>query len=341
MCYQPLHGFQIGTHPSGKPKYKILGGNVTWHRCGKGSDTPGLILYDYVEIPCGKCIQCRLNYSKDWANRCMLEAQQHKKNYFVTLTYDPAHLPTKQLVDSDSGEMFYHGTLEPTDLTKFIKRLRRHFEYNYNHDNIRFYACGEYGEHTDRPHYHAIIFNLPLNDLEELCTTAQGNKLYLSKTIEEIWGKGNISVGEVTWETCAYTARYIMKKQKGQTKGLVRLHNDELAELETEFTRMSRRPGIAFDYYEKYKDEIYKNDEIIFKGRKGKAEVVKPGKYYDRMFDLDNPEYMKAIKERRREAAENALKIKLEKTTLSKKEYRALEERNKEESIKKLVRKAF
>lgn len=337
MCFSPLHGFQIGTHESGKPNYKIVGGDVNWLRCPKEGDTPGLIIYKYIEIPCGKCIDCRLKYSREWADRCMLEANKHKDNYFLTLTYDDYNMPLKSLVDNETGEIFHHGNLDKQALPKFFKKLRRHYEYNYNHEGIRFYACGEYGSTTDRPHYHAIIFNLPIYDLVEFTKTKTGDTLYLSETLSKIWGNGHIMIGKVTWDTCAYTARYIMKKQKGDTAGKVLLSNGKYADLQCEFTNMSRSPGIAREYYEENKDNIYKNDEIILPGDK-KARVVKPSKYYDRLYDLENPEYMKLLKEKRKESAERAEKITLSKTNLSKKEYLELKERNKKEAVKRLVR---
>ena len=164
------------------------------------------IIKDYVEIPCGKCIGCRLAYSKEWANRCVLESKGWKNNYFITLTYAPDTLPL--------NEEFGNATLKPKDLQDFMKRLRIEWQRKHGHDNVRFYACGEYGSKTHRPHYHILAFNLPLYDLEELKKTDNGDMLYISREIDKIWGKGNTWVGEVNWNTCAYVARYIMKKQK-------------------------------------------------------------------------------------------------------------------------------
>lgn len=286
------------------------------------------------EVPCGKCIGCRIDYSRQWATRCMLEAQKYNNNAFITLTYDQDHIKYNKKIDEETGEISKIETLVPEDLTKFIKDLRRYYKYHYNHEGIRFYACGEYGSKTERPHYHIICFNLPIEDKKIFFKNINGNNVYLSESIQKIWGKGIISIGEVTWESAAYTARYVMKKMKGpgseeyyKEKGVI-----------PEFVRMSRSPGIAWDYYNDNKEKIYKNDEIILTNKKGKAKVVKPSKYYDRLFDLDNPEAMKAIKEKRKEIAQNAMELQLEKTNLNKKEYLALKERNKAEKLKKLIR---
>lgn len=92
--------------------------------------------YKLETVPCGCCIGCRLDYSKDWATRCMLEAQDWKDNYFITLTYDDEHLPIGK---------YCNNTLVNEDLKKFIKDLRRYYSYHYKHNDIRFFACGEYG----------------------------------------------------------------------------------------------------------------------------------------------------------------------------------------------------
>lgn len=335
-CYHPLHAFQIGKNEkSGKPKYQIESGRTEriHPREGRHIITDRWI-ENYVEIPCGKCIGCRLDYSRQWATRCMLEAKQFENNAFITLTYEDNELHYKKGCDLTTGEVKDTPTLYPKDLTKFMKDLRRYYEYHYEHKNIRFYACGEYGSTTERPHYHLIVFNLPIYDKKYLFTNAAHDKIYTSEIIREIWGRGHITVGEVTWNSAAYTARYIMKKIKGkESKEIYKLMGKE-----PEFTRMSRREGIGRKYYEENKQKIYECDEIILTGKKGKAQIVKPSKYYDKLFDIEEPECMAAIKKQRKEAAEYALAIQLGKTNLTKEEYFELKERKKIEQIKQLKR---
>ena len=91
---------------------------------------------EVVQVPCGNCIGCRLDYSRQWANRCYLESLGSKNVYFITLTYDDEHLPVGK---------FGNNTLVPDDLKKFLKDLRRYYSYHYKLDNIRYFACGEYG----------------------------------------------------------------------------------------------------------------------------------------------------------------------------------------------------
>lgn len=298
--------------------------------------------YRYEKIPCGKCIGCRLDYSKQWAVRCMYETKLHDQSWFVTLTYDDEHKPTmKEAVNWDTGEIFeengsWNGTLQTEDLTKFIKDLRRYWKYHYDHDGIRFYACGEYGSETKRPHYHAIIFNLNLSEdmLKYKFTNEEHQAIYECPIIEKIWGKGLIAVGNVTFSSCAYVARYITKKQTGEQSTDYYLKQGQIPE----FIRMSRNPGIGYDYYQAKKDEIYATDEIIQTTCRGRTVHLKPPKYFDRMYDIDYPEDMKRIKQQRKISGARAEKVKMKKTTFTIKEQLEAEEKTQLIKSKKLVR---
>ena len=252
-----------------------------------------------LELPCGQCVECRLARSREWATRCMLETKDHKNNYFITLTYNNDNLPKGNGINIDTGEIFEVGTLKPKDLQDFMKRLRITWERKYNITNIRYYACGEYGEQYARPHYHAIIFGLPIFDLKPDHRSKKGNMNFRSDEIEKIWGKGRIAIGTVTWDSCAYTARYVMKKQTGKGKE----EYYKIMGVEPEFVRMSRRPGIARNYYEQHKKNIYECDEIWISTRKG-VQKVKPSKYYDKLFDIEEHEELEEIKRKRRANAD-------------------------------------
>ena len=233
-----------------------------------------------LEVPCGKCIGCRLEYSRQWANRCVLESVLHsaESNWFLTLTIDDDHL-------------VYGGTdlatLHFDDVTAFMKKLRERWSRVHGvDDGIRFYACSEYGDDTLRPHYHNLAFGLPLYDLEYYKTTNNGDVLYKSKELTDLWGKGYVVVGDFNWNTAAYTARYVMKKQNGSNADKY----DTLG-IEPERVRMSRRPGIARPFLDKFKNEIYRNDEIVLPALpNGRLNVVKPPKYFDKVLDRLNPE---------------------------------------------------
>lgn len=254
-----------------------------------------------ITINCGQCADCKLQKSREWATRCMLETREHKDNYFLTLTYDNEHLPLVQKADLETGELLneWNPTLYPPDLQKFWKRLRDHWKRKHGVNiGIRYYACGEYGEKKDRPHYHAIVFGLPINDLKPDHKSKRGNMNFISEEIQKIWGNGIVAVGDVTWESCAYTARYIMKKQTG--KGAITYYLEQRA---PEFCTMSRRPAIGKAYFDKNWRQIYANDGVLIKTKRG-VESVKPARYFDKLFDIDNHEEMQAIKRRRIDLAE-------------------------------------
>ena len=164
-----------------------------------------------LEIPCGQCIGCRLERSRQWAIRISHEASLHEHNSFITLTYNNENLP-KDL------------SLDVTHFQKFLKRLRAHTEDPDSdlYPNIlsqskkpRFFHCGEYGEKFARPHYHACMFDLDFAD-QKHWKTINGNKHYTSETLEKIWPFGFSTIGDVTFESAAYVARYVTKKITGK-----------------------------------------------------------------------------------------------------------------------------
>lgn len=345
-CYHPLKGFPVGTTATGKTQYKITSYAVDHVELCNGvweptnlqmrSSRASRVVRDFIEIPCGQCTGCRLEYSRQWANRCMLELQYHDSAYFVTLTYDDAHVPKSYYGDPETGEAMTSLTLRKRDFQLFMKRLRK----ACSDDNIRFFASCEYGGQTFRPHYHAIIFGLHLDDLTPWSRSSQGFTYYNSKKVQDAWSLrengqlvpiGYAVVAEVTWETCAYTARYVMKKLKGAEAQFYDDHN-----LEPESTLMSRRPGIAHQYFVDHPD-IYKCEFINISTEKG-GRRFRPPRYYDKLFDLESPDEMAEIKAIRKRTAEDAKKIKLQKTNLSYLEMLAVEERSLEARIKSLKR---
>lgn len=260
-------------------------------------------------LNCGHCIDCRLNKSREWATRCMLEAKEHQNKYFITLTYDNEHLPINEGVDITTGEIIKTPTLKKEDLQNFWKRLRMHYERKYGIKNkLRYVGCGEYGDQLNRPHYHAIVFGLPIFDLKTDHKSKRGNMNYKSKEWQEIWGNGIVAIGDVTWESCAYTARYVMKKQTGLGKEIYKIENRE-----SEFPCYSKRPAIAKNFFQENWQKIYDNDEIYIKTKDG-VKGVKPARYFDKLFDVIDHESMNKIKRNRVENAE-IRQLQLEKST--------------------------
>ena len=337
-CYHPLKAFPTFVSPeTGKQQYKICSYGVSAIRWNGNSyvaisgdfNNYTDVITEFIEIPCGKCIGCRLDYSRDWANRCMLEASYYDSNYFVTLTYDNEHLHGVNHVDIGTGEYFPNlfSTLCKVDLQKFMKRLR----FNTG-QNIRYYAAGEYGSSSYRPHYHLIIFGLNLTDLKILKSNFQGELYYTSETISKAWPFGFHVVAGVTWDTCAYTARYVMKKRKGQDFYLY----DKFG-IEPEFCTMSLKPGIGRLYYDEHKEQIYKYDSISFSTSKNGMKF-RPPRYFDRLYDIEYPEEYEVLKERRKLVGEGINKARSRLTDLVYLDYLAVSESAKENKIKALRR---
>lgn len=342
-CKHPLKGFQVGLTDNGKPKYKITSYDIDYVSvrgkdiaCSQGKPTfvPGWHnITDFVEIPCGHCISCRLRYSKDWANRMMLEAREHEHNFFLTLTYDPEHLPDAlDCIDPETGEIQVSPVhpLVKRDIQLFMKRLRKHYSYQ----KIRFYACGEYGSINMRPHYHMILFGLDIDDLVPNGKNELGQQYYTSETILKLWNKGMIQLAEVTWETCAYTARYVTKKLNGEQAEIYERYN-----FPREWSLCSRKPGIARSYYDDNKEQIYENQEIFLNlGDKG-GRKIRPPKYYDRLFDIDYPDDMAIIKDKRKEIAETNMRLRSSLSSLTYQQQLAVDELNLNAKTKILKRK--
>lgn len=329
-CYHPLKAWKIGVNKdTGKDKLMITSYDVEYVYKKHSSDIWYKSLFpferhvngylevtEYNEIPCGKCIGCRLKYSLDWATRCMLEAKYHEDNWFLTLTYNDDYLPAKRkLCDQEGnpiikdGEVLYSpfNSLYRRDVQRFMKNLRKRIYP----EKVRFYGCGEYGTKYGRPHYHLILFGLRLDDLQPISKSPLGHQYYTSKLIEDCWisekepnkktkSLGFHKIGACTFETCAYVARYVTKKHKGVDSDVY-----ETLCYEPEFTMMSRKPGIGYQYYEDNKVRIYENQEIFLALRDG-VKRVRPPVYYDRLYDIDYPSDFAGIKAHRKELAETS-----------------------------------
>lgn len=296
-CYHPLRAVCIGETDKGKRRLKIL---------NKADPEYNIAGIDYMSIPCGHCIGCKLEYSKQWADRCMLEAMYHDRNSFITLTYDDEHLPNGNYIYDDDGVVVGISPIHPLrkkDFQNFMKRLREHFDDR----KIRFFAAGEYGTSSFRPHYHAIIFGEDFSDDRSFLKRNNRNEpYYISDTLFKLWPYGFHTICDVTWNTCNYVARYCLKKINGNESEIYKSLN-----YPKEFTLMSRRPGIAKQYFEDHKDKIYKNEEI-FLALPDKSLRIKPSRYYDKLYDITNPSDMDLIRSRRKLSSDVRRELKSE-----------------------------
>lgn len=235
------------------------------------------------QVRCGRCIGCRLDRSQGWAQRCMHESQLHKESWFVTLTYSEENVP-RELV-------YRHFQL-------FMKRLRR------AKGAVRFFMCGEYGERTARPHFHACLFGLSLDDLVLYKRLDSGFVLYTSKFLESVWQKGFCVVGAVSMDSAAYVARYCVKKVVGKDAEAHYTRVDdvtgEIYSITPEFAHMSLKPGIGARWIEKYKEEVYGSgraevrDSVVVNGS-----YQRPAKFYDRFLKSKFVEEYEALQFKR------------------------------------------
>ena len=161
----------------------------------------------------------------------------------------------------------------------------------YKNDKIRFFACGEYGDKSARPHYHSIYFGLHVKDLKFLKMSRLGDKYYTSDIISRLWGKGYVLLAPVTWESAAYVARYVTKKFTGD---MAKYWYDDIG-LTPPFTLMSRRPGIASNYFDANASELLKFDGGVITTKKG-AKIYPNPRYFKRKLDLLFPEEYGNIK---------------------------------------------
>lgn len=291
---------------------------------------------EWIRVPCGQCIGCQEAYSKQWAVRCMLEASEYPSdsNFFLTLTYNDLNLPKGvEIVNKETGEVkVVDNVLVKKHMQDFIKRLRTHFQREYDHTGIRVFYCGEYGSLNNRPHFHCILFNCPIpqDKLKIHSITKDNNIIWCCDEIEKLWSKGFISLAEVNWDTCAYTARYCLKKVKGKLSQDIYFNNG----LVPEFTGMSLKPAIGSKFFDAHFQEIYENDEMIIKGHKEKIQPIKPPKYFDKKYQAMFPDSYDALVVKRKQCMLNKNKLKLNNTTLSEREQLRVEEEEKKSQMK-------
>lgn len=267
VCYHPLEGWRSRSD-----------NRIVFNRQQGWIDRP-------VTVACGQCIGCRLERSRQWALRCQHEASLHERNIFLTLTYNDENLPAD-------------GSLDVTHWQKFMKRLRKQ-----TGAKVRFYHSGEYGTKYGRPHYHACLFGLDFEDKRYHKITRNGHTLYTSPTLDSLWPFGFANFGSVTFESAAYVARYCVDKITGEAAEQRYRWVDEdgvIHQLKPEYSTMSRRPGIAAEWFQRYKGDVYPHGYLLENGRK-----LRPPRYYDGLFEIEAPGDMRLLKAARRRATKN------------------------------------
>ena len=264
-CYKPLHGYH---GPGGITFQKI-------HSFG----------FSHIDIPCGRCIGCRLDKARDWALRCYHEASLYDNglnNSFITLTYDDENLPP-------------HDSLKKIHFQKFIRALRKKTK-----QKIRYYMCGEYGDLNGRPHYHAILFGYKFPNCK-LVNIRNENRVYTSPFLSQMWKYGTHEIGSVTYQSAGYVARYILKKQNGEyAEREYAIPDPETGELTGQqkqhpYTQMSLKPGIGKKWYDKNKSDLFPHDYAVApNGRKCPVPT-----YYRRLLEREDPELANELRTNR------------------------------------------
>lgn len=266
-CFKPLKAF------------RSPGGGVQFSGTGSASLSP-------LELPCGQCIGCRVDRSRAWAVRCVHESMMHDRSCFITLTYSGACVPADVSVNVREWQLF-------------AKKLRKRIPA------FRYFACGEYGDESRRPHYHACLFGYDFSrDREVVDHNVRGEPLFTSKLLESVWEKGMVRVGALTYESAAYVARYVVKKATRGAAGeeyrervYTRYNGDtgECWDVNPEFVVMSRNPGLGSAWFDKYMSDVYPSDEVVLKGRR-----FRPPRFYD---DKLPEETLGVLKDKRAAAA--------------------------------------
>lgn len=250
--------------------WRNLSGNIVFHVSLREER-----FFEKLTLPCGQCIHCRLQRSREWAIRCTHEAKMHDYNSWITLTYADEHLPW-----SDYGL----PTLDKRDVQLFLKRLRKAIPCK-----IRYFGCGEYGKKFGRPHYHLIIFGYDFPD-KNLFQRGKFN-LFTSRLLQECWPYGHSIIAAFSFESAAYTARYCLKKVNGSDS------DEHYLDRVPEYSLCSTRPGIGASFFERFSADIVHQDKVISRG--GRA--AKPPRYYDKLLGRMDPELLERNKQRRKD----------------------------------------
>lgn len=176
-------------------------------------------------FPCGRCMPCRVGKRRLWCHRLLLESLKHERNSFITLTYSDENLPEG-------------GTLVKKHAQLFIKRLRERISPL----KLRYYIVGEYGDETERPHYHAALFGIGREYSEE---------------VHKAWGLGHTLVGDLTPASAMYIVGYVTKKMTHDEKFCTaKCKHPPLRGRSPEFARMSLKPGLGGDSVTEIRDAL-------------------------------------------------------------------------------------
>lgn len=226
--------------------------------------------FQTFQLPCGKCISCRLEYARQWAQRCVHEASMFENNSFITLTYSEENLTSDKLIYKDFQD--------------FMKRLRS----KNPHLEIGVFVTGEYGDQRKRPHWHALLFNYRPHDLTLKYTSDRGDKVYKSEELASLWPHGASELGQVTFESAGYCARYAAKKL---------VHGNDQDHDYQPISKKSSKHAIGKRWLEKHWQDVFNHGYII------NADGVKSGvpRYYEKWLKKEHPSHWRRYRTKTKE----------------------------------------
>lgn len=225
---------------------------------------------DPMTLPCGKCAGCLRDRSTSWGIRCLHESQMHKENSFLTLTYHPDYYPKDNM-------------LKKKHFQDFMKRLRKKIEVS-----VRYLHCGEYGAKSFRAHYHALLFGYDFPDKVFYKKGKNGDNIFLSQELHLLWKMGLCVIGNVTFASSQYVAKYINKS--AALPNILEKNNDFIRPYNTS----SRRPGLGIPWLIKNWKDVYPRDFVIVEGHH-----LRPPRAYDKWLELNQPEVFRIVKRKR------------------------------------------
>ena len=248
--------------------------------------------YSTFQLPCGKCIACRLTYAQEVSIRCVHESQMYQNNSFVTLTYSEENLSSEKLVYKDFQDFSkrlrskvlseYLDTIYPGEKEKTQKNLWAQLpkeERNKHNELIKIpiLVTGEYGDIGKRPHFHALLFNWRPNDLVHKYCNFRGDKVSSSKILDDLWGKGITELGDVTLQSANYCARYALKKL---------MHGPDGSHNYQPISKRSSRHAIGASWIKKYYPDVFNHGHVVLPD--GKTAGIP--RFYQLWFKKNHPE---------------------------------------------------
>lgn len=218
--------------------------------------------YAFFRLPCGKCIECRLEYARQWAVRCVHEAKMWNDNSFITLTYDEHSVTDKlyyvhfqdfmkRLRDDRFRSFIKQEGFTRDSWSRLLPSVRSE---RYSQHNIGMFVTGEYGDRKKRPHWHAIIFNWRPSDCVYKYTNERGDRVFSSENLSSLWPFGISEIGSVTFESAGYVARYSSKKL---------VHGKDQDHDFHPISKKSSKHAIGKKFLEKYWKDIFSYGEVI------------------------------------------------------------------------------